>query len=142
MSKDKDRTEKKKKQDLSSYDKDCPCPVCSAPTKMINESMDLIHDGPRINMNGIKLMGGEITKRTQTHYQMYVKGLVCSEGHRFFIQAGSKVRALCPMCHELMIEYGSSLYSCTKCNKHFSKGDWEVPSDADVLRNNGWIEAD
>jgi hypothetical protein len=46
------------------------------------------------------------------------------------------------MCNDPMIEYGSSLYSCTRCNRHFSIGDWEKPPDDDILRNNGWIKAD
>lgn len=137
-----EKEKKKRDEDLSCYDADCPCPVCGSPTKIIDQTLELQHEGPRINMNGIKLMGGEITKRTMTQYQMSVKGLVCSEGHRFFVDSVSKTRALCPVCHEPMIEYGSSLYSCTRCRKHFSKSDWETPSNDDMLRNDGWIKAE
>jgi hypothetical protein len=132
---------KKETEDLGSdrFENDCPCPLCESPTRMVDEESDVIHEGGRINMHGLKLMGGEITKKTLSLYRMRIKGIECSKGHRFYLEVRSKKRALCPLCQDPLMEYGSSLYSCTRCNRHFSLADWEFPEDTEVLERNGWI---
>jgi hypothetical protein len=127
---------------LKDFNQDCPCPVCSAPTRGIDEDIELIHEGGRINMYGLKLMGGEITKRTLSQYRMSVTGIECCDGHRFYIDVSSRRRALCPLCQEPLMEYGSSLYSCTRCDRHFSMADWEFPAEGEVLERSGWIKAE
>lgn len=137
-----EKRKKKEEERLKSFDPDCPCPLCNCPTKAIDSEMDLIHEGGRINMHGLKLMGGEITKRTLSHYRMRVTGIECSEGHCFYIDVSSRKKALCPLCQDPLMEYGSSLYSCSRCNRHFSMADWEFPPDVEVLERNGWIKAE
>ncbi len=141
---EKDQHEKIKQEEirLKEFDRECPCPLCESPTRVVDEETELIHDGGRINMYGLKLMGGEITKKTATQYWIQVKGIECSKGHRFYMDVASKTKALCPMCHDPLMEYGSSLYSCTRCNRHFSMADWDFPPDGEVLERNGWIKAE
>ncbi len=141
ISEDKVEVVKKERIRLASFDEDSPCPLCDAPTRLIDGGVEVDREGIRINMHGLKLMGGDITKKTVTRYQMDVNGLECSDGHRFFTGVRARIRALCPMCMDEMHEYGSSLFSCTRCNKHFSKGDWEIPAEGLVLEEEGWMKA-
>jgi len=120
------------------FDEKLPCPLCGSPSKVIDSEMEFIHEGERINVHGLKLMGGEITKRTQTQYQLHVRGTECEEGHLLYEEAKGRIRALCPLCFDPMIEYGSSLLSCTRCNRHYSKADWTIPPIDDIMRAEGW----
>jgi hypothetical protein len=141
-SKDRKKQMEKERDERARYDSELPCPICKEPSRRLHEQVDLEHEGSRINMHGLKLMGGEITKPTVTQYRMTVAGLECVRGHRFFTDATSKRKALCPLCTDEMMEYGSSLFSCTRCNRHFSKADWDFPDESVVLTDAGWIEAD
>ena len=125
---------------LANFDTDSPCPLCDTPTRAVDGDVGVDREGIRINMHGMKLMGGEITKRTVTRYQMEIKGLECSEGHKFFTSVRARIRALCPMCMDEMHKYGSSLFSCTRCSQHFSMADWEIPDESIVLEEEGWIK--
>lgn len=100
--------------------------------------MELPVEGKRISIRGLKLMGGDITKRVVTQVTYDISGRECREGHKFFSSASSKIRPLCPVCYHPMVRYGSSLLSCTRCNKHYPINDWPDPDPMEVLRDDGW----
>ena len=128
-----------KQESLIGFTNDVQCPVCGEPMKTIDTALELPFEGQRINVHGLKLMGGDITKKTVTMYQVDLLGMQCSSGHRFFSAISARTRALCPLCYDAMIEYGSSLFSCTRCQRHFSKADWSFPEPEEVLTNEGWF---
>jgi hypothetical protein len=115
-----------------------PCKRCGSPTKEINGDIDIDVDGERLSIYGLKLMGGEITKRAVTKYTYSMNGYICKEDHKFYSDFKCRIRPLCPVCYDPMIKYGSSLLSCSRCNKHFPVNDWKEPDELDVLVNNGW----
>jgi hypothetical protein len=121
-----------------SYSVRQPCKRCGAPTKVTNGEIEIEVEGERLSINGLKLMGGEITKKAVTRYTYHVQGYTCKEEHRFYSDFRCRIRPLCPVCYDPMIKYGSSLFSCTRCNKHFSLESWVEPDAEEVLLDHGW----
>ena len=140
LHKEKKVQEKKEevKKNIQGFDDSVPCRICGSPTRILEKEMELKVEGDRINISGLKLMGGEITKRTASSVEYHIWGRECSEGHPFYGDVGFRIRQLCPMCYGQMMKYGSSLYSCSRCNKHFPINDWPDPDPEETLRNEGW----
>ncbi len=124
--------------DLSRYDESHPCPKCGSPTRIMDMDIDLKVEGERISIHGLKLMGGEITKKPVTMCSFHIVGRECSEGHKFYSDYTYRPRPLCPVCYDTMMKYGSSLFSCTRCNKHFPVRSWPEPDPGIVLLDEGW----
>jgi len=119
---------------------DHPCPICGAPTRAVETTVESAVQGNKIVVQGVRLMGSEISKRSVTECQIDVVGRACENGHKIYATMVPRVRAVCPLCLHYMINYGSAVLSCTKCNKHFSLDDWVFPGPEEVLRNEGWIK--
>jgi hypothetical protein len=120
------------------FDKDRPCSICGSPTRDISGDVEISVEGERISIRGLKLMGGDITKTAMTQYTYQITGYECKEEHRFFSDFKCRVRPLCPVCYDPMMKYGSSLMSCTRCDKHFPVQGWAQPDEYEVLLMNGW----
>lgn len=129
---------KKEPKDLSRYDDSKPCRICGSPTREIHKELQVSVEGSRINMYGIKLMGGEITKRTATRIDYEIVGRECAEGHLFYGDVSYKKRPICPLCYDPLMIYGTSLFSCSRCSKHFPMGDWPDPDPEETLKEEGW----
>ena len=127
-----------KKKVEPGFDPKKPCETCGSPTRPVNGEIEVPVEGERISIRGLKLMGGDITKRVVTQITYDISGYECREGHKFFSRAESKVRPLCPVCYHPMIKYGSSLLSCTRCNRHYPVNDWPDPDPMEVLDQEGW----
>jgi hypothetical protein len=132
------REERKNVTDLSSYDPSVPCSICGSPTRDIRRHVDVTVEGNRISIYGVKLMGGEITKRTASRVEYEITGRDCPEGHLFYDDVGFRIRPICPLCYDPLMIYGNSLYSCSRCNKHFPMNDWPDPDPEATLRGEGW----
>jgi len=130
----------KKAPNLTGFHASEPCAICGSPTRDIHGTYEMKVEGGRISIHGVRLMGGEITKKPSTLFIFEIEGRECSEGHRFFKDFEYRSRALCPVCFDPMMRYGSSLYSCSRCNKHFPVQSWPEPDPVSVLRDNGWEE--
>jgi hypothetical protein len=115
-----------------------PCKRCGAPTKDIRGEIEINVEGTRMSIYGLKLMGGEITKVPLTQYTYSIDGYECKEGHKFFNEFKCRIRPLCPVCYDPMMKYGSSLLSCSRCNKHFPVENWVEPDKLNVLLDHGW----
>ena len=120
------------------FNTDRPCSTCGGPTRDIRGDVEISVEGERISIQGLKLMGGDITKATVTQYTYQINGYECKEEHRFFSDFKCRVRPLCPVCYDPMMKYGSSLMSCARCNKHFPIQSWVQPDEYEVLLMNGW----
>jgi hypothetical protein len=135
-----EKAPEKKTPNLARYDESEPCRLCGSPTKAVRGSYDMKVEGSRMSIYGIKLMGGEITKKPSTLFTFDIQGRECSNGHLFYQDFEYRSRALCPVCYDPMMRYGSSLYSCSRCNKHFPVQSWPDPDPVSVLRDKGWEE--
>lgn len=120
------------------FNTDRLCGICGGPTRDIRGDIEISVEGERISIQGLKLMGGNITKTTVTQYTYQITGYECKEEHRFFSDFKCRVRPLCPVCYDPMMKYGSSLMSCSRCNKHFPIQNWVQPDEHEVLLMNGW----
>ncbi|MGA1847707.1 MAG: hypothetical protein ACMUHB_00070 [Thermoplasmatota archaeon] len=134
------KAKEKPSPDLSRFDESEPCRICGSPTKEVHGTYEMKVEGGRMSIYGIKLMGGEITKKPSTLFTFEIEGRECSEGHQFFKDFEHRSRALCPVCYDPMMRYGSSLYSCSRCNKHFPVQSWPEPDPVEVLMDKGWEE--
>jgi hypothetical protein len=120
------------------YNADRLCNICGGPTRDIKGDIEISVEGERISIRGLKLMGGDISKTAVTQYTYQIIGYECREGHRFFSDFKCRVRPLCPVCYDPMMKYGSSLMSCSRCNKHFPVQSWAKPDEFEVLLMNDW----
>ncbi|MBN1540029.1 MAG: hypothetical protein JW939_07780 [Candidatus Thermoplasmatota archaeon] len=132
----KDETPAQKSE--ANFDPRVPCRLCGSPTKKFEGDHEALVEGNRISIRGLKLMGGDITKRTVTQITYTLSGYECQEGHRLYRSVSCRVRLLCPMCYHPMMKYGSALISCPNCNKHFPVNEWPDPDPMDVLHDEGW----
>lgn len=128
----------RKKIDDGSFNIRKPCKRCGAPTKDVKGEIEINVEGKRMSIYGLKLMGGEITKRPITQYTYKIEGYQCKEDHKFYGDFKCRIRPLCPVCYDPMIKYGSSLLSCARCNKHFPVDNWVEPDELDILLEQGW----
>ncbi|MBN1390203.1 MAG: hypothetical protein JXA22_06135 [Candidatus Thermoplasmatota archaeon] len=127
-----------KERSERSFDARVPCMLCGSPTKAFDGEHDIPVEGRRISINGLKLMGGDITKKTVTQITYTLSGYECQGGHKLYSSVTYRVRQLCPLCYHPMFRYGSSLISCTRCNKHFPLNDWPKPDPMALLQGDGW----
>jgi len=127
---------------LRTYDRTCPCPVCGEPTVQHDEEVEHNVEGKRLPMSGMKLMGGDITKKAVTQISFSVSGRLCRQGHRSFTSFTSRERPLCPMCYDKMIRYGTSILSCPRCNRHFPMDAFETMDHEEALTAEGWIRSE
>ncbi|MGA1866443.1 MAG: hypothetical protein ACMUFK_03125 [Thermoplasmatota archaeon] len=132
------KEETPKKKTGASFDQRVPCRLCGSPTKKYEGDHEVPVEGKRISIRGLKLMGGDITKRTVTQITYSLSGYECQEGHKLYRSVSYRVRLLCPMCYHPMMKYGASLISCPNCNKHFPVNEWPEPDPMDVLHDEGW----
>ncbi|MFO8051314.1 MAG: hypothetical protein R6V01_06405 [Thermoplasmatota archaeon] len=127
-------------KDQSGYDTSFPCRICGSPTRPLRTQVEVTVEGKRIGIYGVKLMGGEITKPTATRIEYEIQGRECSQGHLFYDDVGYRKKPICPLCFDPLMVYGTSLYSCSRCNKHFPMDDWTDPDPERALRDEGWEE--
>jgi transposase-like protein len=130
---------KKFTQNNRSYDPSKPCKVCGAPTLEEEVEIDHIVEGKRISIGGLKMMGSDVTKKTETIISMKVKGRVCQNEHMTYSVYESREKPLCPMCLDSLIRYGSSILSCPRCKRHFPVDAFESMDPEEALRSEGWI---
>ncbi|MEA3558556.1 MAG: hypothetical protein U9R75_04815, partial [Candidatus Thermoplasmatota archaeon] len=126
--------------DLSSFDASSPCRKCGSPTRSIRKQLEVTVEGTRISIYGVKIMGGEITKNTATRVEYEITGKECSEGHLFYDDVVFRKKPICPLCFDPLMAYGTSLFSCSRCNKHFPMNEWPDPDPERTLREEGWEE--
>ena len=123
------------------YDPSNRCPECGSPTREYREEMECPVEGNRIPIRGIKLMGGDITKKPITLLEFTVTGRICKEGHKICQDYDYREKRLCPVCQDKMVFYGSTLLSCPRCNRHFENEYFPNPDPVKELESEGWILA-
>jgi uncharacterized Zn ribbon protein len=121
------------------YNGSVPCPVCGSPTREYQEELECPVEGRRIPIRGVKLMGGDITKKPVTMLQFDLKGRICTEGHKIYGDFECREKKLCPVCHDKMVFYGASLLSCPRCNRHFESQYFPDPDPEEELKREGWV---
>lgn len=121
-----------------SYDSSHPCPVCQEPTRALERDLEHKVEGEKIPLKGIRLMGGEITGKAMTLITIHVSGMECSSGHLICLSYQARDRPLCPLCQRAMINYGSSLFSCSNCKLHFPSNIFRSEEPERVLEMEGY----
>jgi hypothetical protein len=121
------------------FDPGHPCSVCGSPSKHVEEEIEHPVEGNRVPIRGIKLMGGDITKKPITLLQFRVKGNICSSGHKIYTDYDLREKRLCPICQDKLVFYGSSLLSCPRCNRHFQSEYFATMDPQEALKEEGWL---
>jgi ribosomal protein L37AE/L43A len=120
------------------YDTESPCPECGAPTRPVERTLEVPVEGSKVMVQDLKVMGGDMNKRSVNQYQIDITGMECYKGHRFYRTFQYREKLLCPLCLGPMIRYGSAILSCNRCNKHYSLGDWAKADPVKLLEDEGW----
>ena len=120
------------------YDKERPCPICHEPTRQIHREIERMVLGDRVPIKGLRLMGGDLTKRAETLINLDVIGRECRGGHTLCEQYRVRERQLCPLCRRPMITYGSTLMSCRDCSLHFPRDIFSSEDPEKILTSEGF----
>jgi ribosomal protein L37AE/L43A len=121
------------------FDPAVPCKVCGEPTMDENTEVDHQVEGKRISIGGLKMMGADVTKRTVTTISITVTGRICQNGHKMYSSFDAREKPLCPMCLDRLIRYGSSIFSCPRCKRHFPLDAFATMDPEQALREEGWV---
>jgi tRNA(Ile2) C34 agmatinyltransferase TiaS len=52
----------------------------------------------------------------------------------------AREKPLCPMCLDRMIIFGSSIFSCPRCKRHFPLDAFATKDPEIALREEGWVK--
>jgi tRNA(Ile2) C34 agmatinyltransferase TiaS len=108
----------------------------------MEQSAEIEHqvEGKRIAIGGLKMMGADVTKRTVTAISIAVTGRVCQAGHHMYSSFEAREKPLCPMCLDRMIIFGSSIFSCPRCKRHFPLDAFATKDPEIALKEEGWVK--
>jgi ribosomal protein L37AE/L43A len=123
-----------------SFDPSSPCKICGSPTMEQDDEVEHIVEGKRISIGGLKMMGSDVTKRTETMMSMKVRGRRCQNDHLTYSEFEAREKPLCPMCLDRLVRYGSSILSCPRCKRHFPIDAFESMDPGEALRIEGWVK--
>jgi hypothetical protein len=123
----------------ASYDQETQCSICGEPTRFVDLELDHPVEGTRMPIQGVKLMGGEITKKPVTLLQFKIKGRICRGGHKVVTEYDCREKPLCPICHDRLVLYGASLLSCPRCSRHYQKEFFSTQEPEEALELEGWV---